>query len=181
MKTFSAKPETVRRDWFVVDATDKTLGRLATELAHRLRGKHKPMYTPGMDCGDFVVVVNAEKVQLTGRKLEAKTYYRHSGYPGGLKATSYTELLATEEVTLEHVVARHHVAMAVRDDGPVPPHAEHFAVEREPFGQPVERREADDLGLDRGTGRPKARARRDWPVPPDLTATDAASARARPP
>ncbi|THD34917.1 MAG: 50S ribosomal protein L13 [Rothia mucilaginosa] len=98
MKTFTAKPETVQRDWYVVDATGKTLGRLATELARRLRGKHKAEYTPHVDTGDFVIIVNAEKVALTGAKLEQKRAYRHSGYPGGLKSVNYAELLETNPV-----------------------------------------------------------------------------------
>ena len=93
MKTFSAKPETVRRDWYVVDATDKTLGRLATELARRLRGKHKPEYTPHVDTGDYIVVVNAKNVKVTGRKLSDKMYYRHTGYIGNLKSTNLETLL----------------------------------------------------------------------------------------
>ena len=86
MTTVFAHPETVRRDWYVVDASGKTLGRLATQLALRLRGKHKPQYTPHVDTGDFVVVVNAEKIAVTGKKLDDKMYYRHSGYPGGLRS-----------------------------------------------------------------------------------------------
>jgi large subunit ribosomal protein L13 len=93
MKTFSAKPETVRRDWYVVDATDKTLGRLATELARRLRGKHKPEYTPHVDTGDYIVVVNAKNVKVTGRKLNDKMYYRHTGYIGNLKSANLEEML----------------------------------------------------------------------------------------
>jgi large subunit ribosomal protein L13 len=93
MKTFSAKPETVRRDWYVVDATDKTLGRLATELARRLRGKHKPEYTPHVDTGDYIVVVNAKNVRVTGRKLSDKMYYRHTGYIGNLKSANLEEML----------------------------------------------------------------------------------------
>ncbi len=85
MKTFSAKAEDIQRKWFVVDAQGQTLGRLATRIATVLRGKHKPMYTPHMDCGDYVIVVNADKIHVTGQKLEQKTYYRHSGYPGGLR------------------------------------------------------------------------------------------------
>lgn len=84
MKTYSTKPQDVKRDWFVVDATDKVLGRLASEIARRLRGKHKPIYAPHVDAGDYIVVINAEKVRVTGRKLDQKIYYRHSGYPGGL-------------------------------------------------------------------------------------------------
>ena len=92
MKTFSAKPETVERDWFVVDADGKTLGRLATEIASRLRGKHKPEYTPHVDTGDYIVVVNAEKVRVTGRKTTDKMYYRHSTYPGGVTETSFDKM-----------------------------------------------------------------------------------------
>ena len=93
MKTFSAKPETVKRDWYVVDAEGKTLGRLATEVASRLRGKHKPEYTPHVDTGDYIVVVNAEKVRVTGRKASDKMYYRHTGFPGGLRSASFNKLI----------------------------------------------------------------------------------------
>ncbi len=93
MKTFSAKPAEVRRDWFVVDAADKTLGRLATEVASRLRGKHKPEYTPHVDTGDYIIIVNAEKVRVTGNKLSAKMYHRHTGYIGNLKSESLEKLL----------------------------------------------------------------------------------------
>ena len=93
MKTFSAKPETVKRDWYVVDANGKTLGRLATEIARRLRGKHKAEYTPHVDTGDYIVVVNAEKVRVTGNKASDKMYYNHSGYIGGLKAISFEKLI----------------------------------------------------------------------------------------
>jgi large subunit ribosomal protein L13 len=86
MKTFSATPKTITRDWCLVDATDKTLGRLATELARRLRGKHKPEFTPHMDTGDNIVVVNAEKIRVTGNKLHAKMYHHHTGYVGNLKS-----------------------------------------------------------------------------------------------
>ena len=88
MKTFSAKAEDIERKWFVVDAQGQTLGRLATRIATVLRGKHKPVYTPHVDCGDYVIVVNADKIHVTGQKLEQKTYYRHSGYPGGLRQVS---------------------------------------------------------------------------------------------
>ena len=93
MKTFSAKPEEVRRDWFVVDATDKILGRLATQIADVLRGKRKPTYTAHVDVGDFVIVVNAEKIAVTGNKREDKRYWRHSGYPGGIRFRTLGELL----------------------------------------------------------------------------------------
>jgi len=88
VKTFSAKPQDIERKWFVVDAQGQTLGRLATRIATVLRGKHKPVYTPHLDCGDYVIVVNADKIHVTGQKLEQKTYYRHSGYPGGLRQVS---------------------------------------------------------------------------------------------
>ena len=94
MKTFSAKPETVKRDWLLVDATDKTLGRLSTEIARRLRGKHKPEYTPHVDTGDYIVVINAEKIKVTGRKATDKMYHHHTGYPGGLKSISFEKLQA---------------------------------------------------------------------------------------
>ena len=93
MKTFSAKPAEVRRDWFVVDATDKTLGRLATELASRLRGKHKPEYTPHVDTGDHIVVVNAARIRVTGNKMQDKMYYRHTGYVGNLKEKNLAKLM----------------------------------------------------------------------------------------
>ena len=93
MKSYMARPREVERKWRLIDAEEQTLGRLATEIARVLRGKDKPQYTPHVDTGDFVVVVNAEKVVVTGRKAEQKVYYRHSGYPGGLKKTSYEEML----------------------------------------------------------------------------------------
>ena len=92
MKTFSAKPKEVKREWFVIDATDKVLGRVATEVALRLRGKHKPEYTPHVDTGDHIVIINAEKIAVTGNKEEAKIYYRHTGYPGGIKDVNVREL-----------------------------------------------------------------------------------------
>lgn len=92
MKTTFATPQRVRRDWYVVDAAGKTLGRLASELAFRLRGKHKPEFTPHVDTGDYVVVVNVEKIRVTGNKAEDKKYYRHSGYPGGIYETNFTKL-----------------------------------------------------------------------------------------
>ncbi len=92
MKTFSAKPAEVKRKWYVVDATDQVLGRIASKIAHRLRGKHKPEYTPHVDTGDFIVVVNASKLRVTGRKWTDKKYYRHSGYPGGIYETSFDEM-----------------------------------------------------------------------------------------
>ena len=93
MKTFSAKAEQVQRDWYVVDAAEKTLGRLASEIAHRLRGKHKAEYTPHVDTGDYIVVINAEKIQVTGAKTTDKMYHHHTGYPGGLKSISFEKLI----------------------------------------------------------------------------------------
>ncbi|TCS70463.1 LSU ribosomal protein L13P [Sulfuritortus calidifontis] len=94
MKTFSAKPLEVVHDWYVVDANDKVLGRLASEIARRLRGKHKAIYTPHVDTGDFIVVVNADKIRVTGNKALDKMYYRHSGYPGGLYETNFKDMQA---------------------------------------------------------------------------------------
>ncbi len=89
-----AKPQDVERKWYVVDAEGKTLGRLASKVAAILRGKHKPTFTPHVDCGDYVIIVNAEKIQVTGKKRTDKVYYRHSGYPGGLKATTFEQMIA---------------------------------------------------------------------------------------
>jgi len=105
MKTFSAKPETVKRDWYVVDADGKTLGRMATEIARRLRGKHKPEYTPHVDTGDYIVVINAEKVKVTGNKTSDKMYYSHTGFPGGIKEISFEKLIAKKpEMVIEKAV-----------------------------------------------------------------------------
>ena len=93
MKTISAKKETVTRSWYLVDATDKTLGRLSTEIANRLRGKHKAEFTPHVDTGDYIVVINAEKVRVTGNKAADKFYYHHTGYPGGIKSISFEKLI----------------------------------------------------------------------------------------
>ncbi|MBU1002004.1 MAG: 50S ribosomal protein L13 [Proteobacteria bacterium] len=105
MKTYTPKEGEVARDWYVVDAEDKILGRLATEITTRLRGKHKPEFAPHTDVGDFIVVINAEKIKVTGNKLEAKKYYSHSGYPGGLREITLKDLLATKpEMVLEKAV-----------------------------------------------------------------------------
>ncbi len=105
MKTFTATPSTITRDWYVVDAEGKTLGRIATEIARRLRGKHKPEYTPHMDTGDYIIVVNAEKVQVTGNKGQGKMYYSHSGYPGGIKEINFDDLQAKKpEMIIEKAV-----------------------------------------------------------------------------
>jgi large subunit ribosomal protein L13 len=93
MKTFSAKPAEVKRDWYVVDAEGKTLGRLASEVARRLRGKHKPEYTPHVDTGDYIVIINAAKVRVTGNKTQNKMYYRHTGYIGNMKSNNFAEMI----------------------------------------------------------------------------------------
>ncbi len=93
MKTYTPKPSEIKREWYLVDAEGKTLGRLASEIAKILRGKHKPIYTPHLDCGDYVIVINADKIKVTGRKLDQKIYYRHSGYLGGLKSIKLRDQL----------------------------------------------------------------------------------------
>lgn len=93
MKTYSANKETVKRNWYIVDATDKTLGRMASEIARRLRGKHKAEFTPHVDTGDYIVVINAEKISVTGKKRTDKVYYHHSGYPGGIKSRSFEDMV----------------------------------------------------------------------------------------
>jgi large subunit ribosomal protein L13 len=105
MKTYTATPSTIKRGWFVIDATGKILGRMSSEIARRLRGKHKPEYTPHMDTGDFIIVINAEKIHVTGNKLQDKLYHRHSGYPGGLKTTTLGKMLkSTPERAIELAV-----------------------------------------------------------------------------
>ena len=105
MKTFSATPEDISRDWYLVDAQGKTLGRLASEIARRLRGKHKPGFTPNMDTGDYIVVINARDIRVTGRKVTDKIYYHHSGYPSGIKSVSLGKLLQTKpELVIEKAV-----------------------------------------------------------------------------
>jgi large subunit ribosomal protein L13 len=104
-KTYVTKKEDVQRQWYVVDATGQTLGRLASQVAHVLRGKHKPIYSPSVDTGDYVIVVNADKIHVTGRKLDQKIYYRHSGYPGNLKAITLRDLLQKRPTrVIEHAV-----------------------------------------------------------------------------
>ena len=105
MKTYYAKPNEVAREWLLIDAQDQVLGRVASKAAHILRGKHKPTYTPHVDTGDFVVIINADKIRVTGKKLTDKEYYRHSGYVGGLKETNLETLLATKP----HLVLMHAV------------------------------------------------------------------------
>ncbi len=105
MKTFSAKPQDVRRDWYLVDATDKTLGRLSSEIAMRLRGKHKPEYTPHVDTGDYIVVVNADKIRVTGNKMQDKMYHRYTGYIGNLKSVPMEKLMSeAPERALQYAV-----------------------------------------------------------------------------
>jgi large subunit ribosomal protein L13 len=107
MKTYSAKPGDIEHSWYLVDADGQTLGRMASQIASILRGKHKPIFTPHMDCGDYVIVVNAEKVHVTGNRMDDKMYYRHSGYPGGLKQTPLREMLKTKpEMVIEEAVRR---------------------------------------------------------------------------
>ena len=108
MKTYSAKPDDIRRDWYVIDGTDQVLGRLASQIALRLRGKHKPSFTPHVDCGDNVIVINAEKVAFTGKKLQNKRYYKHTGYAGGIKETSPAKILEGRfpERVLEKAIER---------------------------------------------------------------------------
>jgi len=105
MKTYSTKANDIERQWHVIDASGKTLGRLATQVASLLKGKHKPIYVPHLDTGDYVIVLNAAKVRVTGKKLKQKTYYRHSGYPGGLKAVTYEEMMSAHPTrVIEHAV-----------------------------------------------------------------------------
>jgi large subunit ribosomal protein L13 len=105
MKTYTAKPSDIKQDWFVVDASGKTLGRLATEIARRLRGKHKPEYTPHMDTGDYIVVINAKEVKVTGNKATDKIYHHHTGFPGGLKSITFDKLIEKKpEMVIEKAV-----------------------------------------------------------------------------
>ena len=105
MKTYHAKPGEVEREWVLIDATDQVLGRVATKAAQILKGKHKPRYTPHVDTGDFVVIINADKIRVTGTKAASKSYYRHSGFPGGLKSETFTEAMAKHpERVIEHAV-----------------------------------------------------------------------------
>ncbi|MDE0538132.1 MAG: 50S ribosomal protein L13 [Rhodospirillales bacterium] len=132
MKTYSAKPGDVQRDWFVVDAEDVVLGRLASVVASRLRGKHKPTFTPHIDCGDNIIVVNAGKVRLTGNKRTDKTYYRHTGYPGGIRSATAGEIL----------------------DGKHPERVVHKAVERMISRSPLGRRQMRKLHVYAGAEHP---------------------------
>jgi large subunit ribosomal protein L13 len=132
MKTYSAKPGEITREWYLVDAEGKTLGRLATQIADTLRGKRKPQYTPHVDTGDFVIVVNAEKIHVTGNKLDQKRYYRHSGYPGGLRSRTLREQLdrrptevlrvAVKGMLPKNRLARQQITMLKIYAGPEHPH-----------------------------------------------------------
>jgi large subunit ribosomal protein L13 len=105
MKTYATKAKDIERKWHVIDASGKALGKLATEVAKLLMGKHKPSYAPYIDCGDYVIVLNASKIKITGNKANQKTYYRHSGYPGGIKSVNFTKLLQTHPTrVIEHAV-----------------------------------------------------------------------------
>lgn len=137
MKTFSAKAHEVKRDWFVIDADGKTLGRMATEIAHRLRGKHKAIYTPHADTGDYIVVINAGKIRVTGNKALAKTYYRHTGYPGGIREESFEKLVARKperviEMAVEGMLPRGPLGRAMLRKMKVYPGAAHPHAAQQP-------------------------------------------------
>lgn len=141
MTTFSAKPQEVRRDWYVVDASGRTLGRLATQIAARLRGKHKPEYTPHVDTGDFIVVINAAQLRVTGKKLQDKLYHRHTGYIGNLKTTSLGQMMAErpEQVLVTAVkgmLPKNRLGAAMLKKLKVYPGAEHRHSAQQP--QPLE-------------------------------------------
>jgi large subunit ribosomal protein L13 len=143
MKTFVATPENRERDWLVVDATGKTLGRLATQIADILRGKHKPEYTPHCDVGDFVVVINAEKISVTGKKREEKLYHRYSGYPGGLRSRTLSEMLERrpEEVirlAVKGMLPRNRIARAQLRKLKVYAGADHPHVAQQPKPMEIE-------------------------------------------
>ncbi len=141
MKTFSAKPAEVKRDWFLVDASDKTLGRLASEIATRLRGKHKPVYTPHVDTGDYIVVVNAAKVRVSGNKANDKMYYRHSGYVGNMKSMNFSQLMerAPEralELAVKRMLPRNALGRTMMRKLKIYAHADHKHTAQQP--QPLE-------------------------------------------
>jgi large subunit ribosomal protein L13 len=106
IKTYTPKPEDIQREWFVIDAKDQTLGRLAAQIAHMLRGKHKPMFTPNIDVGDFIIVINCDKIRVTGTKLDDKMYYRHSGYPGGFRSESLRDLMQRDPARVLQTAVR---------------------------------------------------------------------------
>lgn len=137
MKTYNATNETARHNWYVVDASGKTLGRLASEVAKRLRGKHKPEYTPHIDTGDFIVVVNANQVKVTGNKSKDKMYYNHSGYPGGLKEINFEKLLAKRperilEIAIKGMLPKNPLGRAMYRKLKVYPGAEHPHAAQQP-------------------------------------------------
>lgn len=137
MKTYNATNETARHNWYVVDASGKTLGRLASEVAKRLRGKHKPEYTPHIDTGDFIVVVNANQVKVTGNKSKDKMYYNHSGYPGGLKEINFEKLLAKRperilEIAIKGMLPKNPLGRAMYRKLKVYPGAEHPHTAQQP-------------------------------------------------
>jgi large subunit ribosomal protein L13 len=138
MKTFNATPETVKRDWYVVDAAGKTLGRLATEIARRLRGKHKPVYTPHVDTGDYIVVINAAQVRVTGNKATDKMYYRHTGYIGNMKSISFDKLRAKKpeqiiELAVKGMLPKGPLGRAMFRKMRVYPGAEHNHAAQQPM------------------------------------------------
>ena len=137
MKTFMASPATIERKWYVVDATDKTLGRLASEIASVLRGKNKPIFTPHIDTGDYVIVVNAEKVKVTGKKLEQKIYYRHSDYVGGMKEMTLKETAVGQTVKVKKLTGEGPVKRRIMDMG-ITKGVDVFVRKVAPLGDPVE-------------------------------------------
>ena len=153
MKTYTAKPETVKHDWYVVDASGKVLGRLATEIARRLRGKHKPEYTPHVDTGDYIVVLNVDKLRVTGRKAQDKIYHRHTGYPGGIKETTPKRIL----------------------EGRFPERVIELAVERMLARGPLQRRLMRNLKIYKGSVHPHAAQ---TPTPLDIAGLNRKNSRA---
>jgi large subunit ribosomal protein L13 len=154
MKTYSTKAKDIEREWWVIDAADKTLGRVATQVANLLMGKHKPIYTPHIDTGDYVVVVNAAKVKVTGKKAEQKIYYRYSGYPGGLKSPSFKELFSQNpsrviELAVKGMLPHNNLGRAMFKKLKVYPGNEHPHQAQNPLPSPwqsEERRMTKDTG-----------------------------------
>lgn len=143
MSTFMAKAETIERRWFVIDAANKPLGKTAVEAATILRGKHRPEFTPHVDCGEFVIIINADKAILTGKKLDQKFYYRHSGYIGGLKATNYRTLMATKpelamELAVKGMLAKNSLGAAQIARLKVYAGAEHKQQAQKPIAYPAQ-------------------------------------------
>jgi large subunit ribosomal protein L13 len=138
MKTFSAKPDQVKRDWYVVDASGKTLGRLATEIARRLRGKHKPEYTPHVDTGDYIIVINAGKITISGKKAADKTYYHHTGYIGNMKSITFEKLLAKSpervlQLAVKGMLPKNPLGRAMLRKLKIYPGAEHTHAAQQPL------------------------------------------------